>query len=98
MNFTNGGGDSPSLQLLQAAVLRLSAQTAVGARLTSANSYNHREGNPVTEAEHGANRDPEDILNPKAVLTHGCLPSAMVCSKEISTRPGHTRSRAPNHR
>ncbi|KAL3208931.1 hypothetical protein MRX96_038477 [Rhipicephalus microplus] len=52
-------------QPLQAAALRLSARAAAGARVTSANSYNHREGD---------------------------LP------KEISTRPGHPRSRAPNHR
>ncbi|KAH8037803.1 hypothetical protein HPB51_017303 [Rhipicephalus microplus] len=85
-------------QPLQAAALRLSARAAAGARVTSANSYNNREGDPVPEAEQGAVRDPEDILDPRAVLTHGCLPSAMVCSKEISTRPGHPRSRAPNHR
>ncbi|KAL3207274.1 hypothetical protein MRX96_052703 [Rhipicephalus microplus] len=85
-------------QPLQAAALRLSARAAAGARVTSANSYNHREGDPVPEAEQGAVRDLEDILDPRAVLTHVCLPSAMVCSKEISTRPGHPRSRAPNHR
>ncbi|KAL3203489.1 hypothetical protein MRX96_012022 [Rhipicephalus microplus] len=85
-------------QPLQAAALRLSALAAAGARVTSANSYNHREGDPVPEAEQGAVRDPEDSLDPRAVLTHECLPSAMVCSKEISTRPGHPRSRAPNHR
>ncbi|KAL3225531.1 hypothetical protein MRX96_025774 [Rhipicephalus microplus] len=85
-------------QPLQAAALRLSARAAAGARVTSANSYNHREGDPVPEAEQGAVRGPEDILDPRAVLTRGCLPSAMVCSKEISTRPGHPRSRAANHR
>ncbi|KAL3182647.1 hypothetical protein MRX96_034561 [Rhipicephalus microplus] len=85
-------------QPLQAAALRLSARAAAGARVTSANSYNHCEGDPVPEAEQGAVRDPEDILDPRAILTHGCLPSAMVCSKEIITRPGHPRSRAPNHR
>ncbi|KAL3222136.1 hypothetical protein MRX96_050078 [Rhipicephalus microplus] len=85
-------------QPLQAAALRLSARSTAGARVTSANSYNHREGNPVPEAEQGAVRDPEDILDPRAVLTHVCLPSAMVCSKEISTRPGHPRSSVPNHR
>ncbi|KAL3226118.1 hypothetical protein MRX96_004554 [Rhipicephalus microplus] len=76
-------------QPLQAAALRLSARAAACARLTSANSYYNREDDPVPEAEQGAVRDSEDILDPRAVLTHGCLPSAMVCSKEISTRPGH---------
>ncbi|KAL3210403.1 hypothetical protein MRX96_037173 [Rhipicephalus microplus] len=85
-------------QPLQAAALRLSARAAAGARVTSANSYNHREGDPVPEEEQGAVRDPEDILDPMAILTHGCPPSAMVCSKEISTSPGHPRSRTPNHR
>ncbi|XP_075730535.1 uncharacterized protein LOC142772222 [Rhipicephalus microplus] len=83
---------------LQVAALRLSARAAAGAHVTLANSYNHHEGDPVPEAEQGAVRDPEDILDPSPVLAHGCLPSAMVCSKEISTGPGHPRSRAPNHR
>ncbi|KAL3253186.1 hypothetical protein MRX96_054651 [Rhipicephalus microplus] len=85
-------------QPLQAAALQLSARAVAGTRLTSANSYNHHEGDPVSEAEQGAVQDQEDILDPRAVPTHGCLPSAMVCCKEISTRPGHPRSRAPNHR
>ncbi|KAL3192459.1 hypothetical protein MRX96_059021 [Rhipicephalus microplus] len=84
--------------LLQAAALRLSARAAAGARLTSGNSYNHREGDRVPKKEQGTGRDPEEFQDPRAVLTHGCLPFAMVCSKEIRTRPGHPRSRAPNHR
>ncbi|KAL3175258.1 hypothetical protein MRX96_010877 [Rhipicephalus microplus] len=85
-------------QPLQAAALRLSTRAAAGSRLTSANSYDHHEGDPIPEAEQGALRDSEDILDPKAVPTHGCPPSATVCSKEISARPGHPRSRARNHR
>ncbi|KAL3222016.1 hypothetical protein MRX96_029008 [Rhipicephalus microplus] len=60
-------------QPLEAATLRLSARAAAGARVTSANSYNHREGDPVPEAEQGAVRDPEDILDPRAILTHGLV-------------------------
>ncbi|KAL3217262.1 hypothetical protein MRX96_051040 [Rhipicephalus microplus] len=89
---------SPHYLPLQAAALKLSARAAAGARRTSGNSYNHREGDPVPEEEQGAGRDPEDILDSRAVLTHGCLPFAMVCSKEIRTRPEHPISRAPNHR
>ncbi|KAL3192442.1 hypothetical protein MRX96_059035 [Rhipicephalus microplus] len=63
---------------LQVAALRLSARAAAGARLTSGNSYNHSEGDRVPEEEQGAGRDPEDILDPRAVLTHRCLPFAMV--------------------
>ncbi|KAL3227175.1 hypothetical protein MRX96_004353 [Rhipicephalus microplus] len=85
-------------QPLQAAALRLSARVEAGARLTSANSYNHHEGDLIPQVEQGAVQDPGVILDPRAVLTHGCLPSTMVCSKEISTRPGHSRSRAPNQR
>ncbi|KAL3192460.1 hypothetical protein MRX96_059022 [Rhipicephalus microplus] len=83
---------------LEAAALRLSGRAAAGARLTSGNSYNHCEGDRVPEEEQGAGRNPEDILDPRAVLTHRYIPFAMVCSKEIRTRPGHPRSRAPNHR
>ncbi|KAL3228257.1 hypothetical protein MRX96_024013 [Rhipicephalus microplus] len=79
-NFKDGGGDFLSLPAAAAAVLRLNARAAAGARVTSANSHNHREGDLVPEAEKGAVRDPEDILDPRAVQTHGCLPSAMVCS------------------
>ncbi|KAL3220419.1 hypothetical protein MRX96_005416 [Rhipicephalus microplus] len=85
-------------QPLLAAALRLSARAAAGTRLTSGNSYNYREGDPIPEAEQGAVRGPEDFLDSRAVLTHGYLPPATVCSKEISTRPGHLKSRASNHR
>ncbi|KAL3219786.1 hypothetical protein MRX96_005556, partial [Rhipicephalus microplus] len=52
-------------QPLRAAALRLSSRAAAGARVTSANSYNHREGDLVPEAEQGAVRNPEDILDSK---------------------------------
>ncbi|KAL3228266.1 hypothetical protein MRX96_024022 [Rhipicephalus microplus] len=67
MNFTDGGGDFLSLPAAAAATLRLSTRVAAGARVTSANSHNHGEGDPVPEAEQGSDRDPEDILDPRAV-------------------------------
>ncbi|KAL3207381.1 hypothetical protein MRX96_010172 [Rhipicephalus microplus] len=95
MNFTNGGGDLPSLPAAAGGCTTTATgarlrRAATDARLTSANTYNHREGDPVPEAEQGAVRDPEDIPDPRAV-NHGCLPSATVCSKEISTRPGASK-------
>ncbi|KAL3191149.1 hypothetical protein MRX96_019381 [Rhipicephalus microplus] len=82
----DGGGDFLSLSAAAGGHATTERPSSSWRPLTLANSYNHREGDPVPEAEQGA------------VLTPGCLPSAMVCSKEISTRPGHPRSRAPNHR
>ncbi|KAL3193497.1 hypothetical protein MRX96_016850 [Rhipicephalus microplus] len=91
-------------QPLQAAALRLNTRATTEDLSSSwrppdvSQQLQPSRGRSRSRGKEGAVRDPEDILDPRAVLTHGCLPSTLVCSKEISTRPGHPRSRAPNHR
>ncbi|KAH8029419.1 hypothetical protein HPB51_000332 [Rhipicephalus microplus] len=99
MNFTdNGGGFHATSRCRWPCYYSAPEQQLAPARRQATTTTTARVTLYERQSRERAVRDPEGILDPRAVPTQGCLASSTVCSKEIRTRPRHSRSRAPKHK